>query len=316
MEKTNNAEVQTSASAVKDRNQQTLDLMNRMRMHGMASAFQESLQSKMAESMTPDAFLSMLIAREWDYRSDAAIQRLIRMASFRYNAYLEDVDYTISRGLDRNQMERLASLDFIRKGQNLFITGSSGTGKSYLASALGYQACKEGIRTLYANASKLLGVLKVTKTKGTIETEMKKIERSQLLILDDLFLVGLDAKERPLLLEIIEDRHVRKSIIITSQLPVNIWYNAVGDQTVADAILDRIVHTAHTIELYGESMRKMKRSSNKQPEIKLTPSVRTLWGSKLKNFRGSIALRAEGSIATGFSNSIPDCIQADSRSCR
>lgn len=161
MEKTNNPETLTSASAVKDRNQQTLDLMNRMRMHGMASAFQESLQSKVAESMTPDAFLSMLIAREWDYRSDDAIQRLIRMASFRYNAYLEDVDYTISRGLDRNQMERLASLDFIRKGQNLFITGSSGTGKSYLASALGYQACKEGIRTLYANASKLLGVLKV-----------------------------------------------------------------------------------------------------------------------------------------------------------
>lgn len=263
MEKTNNPETLTSASAVKDRNQQTLDLMNRMRMHGIAFAFQESLQSKVAESMTPDAFLSMLIAREWDYRSDAAIQRLIRMASFRYNAYLEDVDYTISCGLDRNQMERLASLDFIRKGRNPFITGSSGTGKSYLASALGYQACKEGIRTLYANASRLLGVLKVAKTKGTIETEMKKIERSQLLILDDLFLVGLDAKERPLLLEIIEERHERKSIIITSQLPVNSWYNAVGDQTVADAILDRIVHTAHTIELYGESMRKMKRSSNK-----------------------------------------------------
>lgn len=263
MEKTNNPEALTSASAVKDRNQQTLNLMNRMRMHGMASAFQESLQSKVAESMTPDAFLSMLIAREWDCRSDAAIQRLIRMASFRYNAYLEDVDYTISRGLDRNQMERLASLDFIRRGQNIFITGSSGTGKSYLASALGYQACKEGIRTLYANASKLLGVLKVAKTKGTLEMEMKKIERSQLLILDDLFLVGLDAKERPLLLEIIEDRHERKSIIITSQLPVSSWYNAVGDQTVADAILDRIVHNAHTIELYGESMRKMKRSSNK-----------------------------------------------------
>lgn len=263
MEMTNKIEATTPASAVKDRNQQTLDLMSRMRMHGMASAFQESLQSKVAESMTPDAFLSMPIAREWDYRSDAAIQRLIRMASFRYNAFVEDVDYTISLGPDRNQMERLATLDFVRKGQNLFITGSSGTGKSYLASALGFQACKEGIRTLYANASKLLGVLKVAKTKGSLETEMKKIERSQLLILDDLFLVGLDAKERPLLLEIIEDRHERKSIIITSQLPVNSWYNAVGDQTVADAILDRIVHTAHTIELFGESVRKKKRSSNK-----------------------------------------------------
>lgn len=261
MEMTNKSEAMTSSSAVKDRNQHTLEIMNRMHMYGMASAFEESLQSKVAESMTPDAFLSMLVAREWDYRSDVAVQRLIRQASFRYKAYLEDVDYTISRGLDRNQMERLATLEFIRKGQNLFITGSSGTGKSYLATALGYQACREGIRTFYANATKLLGVLKAAKTKGTLEVEMKKVERAQLLILDDLFLVGLDAKERPLLLEIIEDRHERKSIIITSQLPVNSWYNAVGDQTVADAILDRIVHTAHSIELYGESMRKMKRSS-------------------------------------------------------
>ena len=193
----------------KDRNAISLDLMNRMKLHGMASAFRESLNSTMAENMTIDAFLSMLLSQEWDYRSNAAIERLIRAAGFRYKAYPEQIDYTIPRGLDRNQMERLASLEFVRQARNLFITGSSGTGKSFLASALGHEACKKGIRTYYANASKLMGMLKVAKTKGTLETEMKRIERCSLLILDDLFLVPLDAKERPLLLDIIEDRHER-----------------------------------------------------------------------------------------------------------
>lgn len=242
----------------KDRNSISLDLMHRMKLSGMAAAFEESLSATFAETMTPDMFLGWLLAREWDYRSAAAIERLIRQASFRYKAYLEEIDYTISRGLERNQMERLASLDFVRQGQNLFITGCSGTGKSYLATALGFQACKSGIRTIYANASKLLGALKVAKAKGTIEAELKKIEKCPLLILDDLFLVPLDVKERPLLLDIIEDRHGRKSIVITSQLPVSNWYDAIGDPTVADAILDRIVHTAHQIELTGESLRKIK----------------------------------------------------------
>lgn len=247
----------------KDRNAISLDLMNRMKLHGMASASRESLNSTMAENMTIDAFLSMLLSQEWDYRSNAAIERLIRAAGFRYKAYPEQIDYTIPRGLDRNQMERLASLEFVRQARNLFITGSSGTGKSFLASALGHEACKKGIRTYYANASKLMGMLKVAKTKGTLETEMKRIERCSLLILDDLFLVPLDAKERPLLLDIIEDRHERKSIIITSQLPLESWYDAIGDQTVADAILDRIVHSAHRIELTGESVRKMKTQTKK-----------------------------------------------------
>ena len=256
--------IKTSPITVeKDRNAVSLDLMNRMKLFGMAAAFNESLSSTFAETMTPDSFLGWLLSREWDYRSAMAIERLIRGAAFRYKAYLEQIDYTISRGLERNQMERLASLDFVHQGQNLFITGSSGTGKSFIATALGYQACKSGIRTLYANASKLMGTLKVAKAKGTIDVELKKIERCPLLILDDLFLVPLDAKERPILLDIIEDRHGRKSIIITSQLPVSSWYDAIGDPTVADAILDRIVHTAHQIELSGESIRKIKAEKQK-----------------------------------------------------
>lgn len=159
-------------------------------------------------------------------------------------------------------MERLATLDFVHKGQNLFIIGSSGTGKSYLACALGHEACKRGFRTLYANTQKLLGALKVVKIKGVLEAELKKIERCQLLILNDLFLVLLDAIGRPILLEIIEDRHERKSIIITSQYPSSNWYDMIGDPTIANAILDHIIHTAHTIELYGYEKQLVMQSSN------------------------------------------------------
>lgn len=242
----------------KDKNELSLELMRRMRLTGMAAAFQESLASTITATMTPDAFVSWLLSREWDHRSAAAIERLVKGASFRYKAYPEEIDYSINRGLNQNQMERLLSLDFVRQGRNLFITGSSGTGKSFLATAIGYHACKNGIRTLYANMSKLLSALKVAKNKGTMETELKKIERSQLLILDDAFLVPVDARERPILLDIIEYRHGRKSTIIASQLPKGNWYDAIGDPTVADAVLDRIVHDAHQIELTGESIRKMK----------------------------------------------------------
>lgn len=128
-----------------------------MKLHGMASAFRESLSSTFAESMTPDNFVSWLLSNEWDYRVNATIERLIRQAGFRYKAFPEDIDYTLGRNLDRNQMERLATVDFVRNGQNLFLTGSSGTGKSFIATALGYQACRAGIKTMYASAAKLMG---------------------------------------------------------------------------------------------------------------------------------------------------------------
>ncbi len=232
--------------------------MHRMRLHGMSAAFSESLQATFAETMTPDSFLNWLLSREWDYRAARNIERPVKNANFRYDdASVAQIDYNLPRGPDRNQMERLASLDFIRKGENLFITGCSGTGKSYPATALGYEACKAGMRVLYANASKLMGTLKIAKTKE----QSKRSSRNSKNAAPDprrSLSVPLDAKERAHLTEIIEDRHGRKSIIVTSQLPELDWYEAIGDSTVADAILDRIVHTAHRITLTGESVRKLK----------------------------------------------------------
>ena len=160
-ERTNNKTAPVTGQ--QDQNTISLDLMNRMKLHGMAEAFRESLAGTTPQSMTADTFLSMLLARKWDYRAQATIARLTKNAAFRYKAYIEQIDYATNRGLERNQMERLATLDFVHKAQNPFITGSSGTGKSYLACALGHEACKRGFRTFYANAPKLLGTLKVAK---------------------------------------------------------------------------------------------------------------------------------------------------------
>ena len=153
---------------------------------------------------------------------------------------------------------RLEDCDFIDKGENILITGSTGVGKSYIASALGYQACSKGYKVIYSNTSRLLSKLKMAKADGSYIKETRKIERQQLLIIEDYGLQPLDNNTRGLLLDIIEDRHGRKSIIITSQLPINTWHDVIGESTIADAILDRIVHNSHRIELQGESMRKNK----------------------------------------------------------
>ena len=153
---TNNNSVQTGG---KDMNATTLDLMSKMHLNGMRDAFKNSLGSTFAENMTPDAFIASLISSEWDYRNEKMVLRLTKQAGFRYNALIEDIDYKFSRGLDRNQIERLASLDFIRDNQNVIITGPSGIGKSYFATCYGREACKNGIRTLYANTQKLMNKL-------------------------------------------------------------------------------------------------------------------------------------------------------------
>lgn len=205
-----------------------------MRLYGMHDAFKTSLENTLKEQMTPDQFIFHLVSSEWDNRRNRAIDRSLKAAAFRYNASLEEIDYSFERGLDRNQVDRLAALEFIRKSKDLFITGPTGTGKSYLATALGYKACQDGYRVLYASTAKLMSSLKIAKVKGTILNEFKRIERTDLLILDDFAMQTFDSQSRGILMDIIEDRHQKRATIITSQVPVKAWHDAIGEKTVAE----------------------------------------------------------------------------------
>lgn len=239
-------------------NDLTLEKLCAMRLFGMHDAFMTSLENTLKEQMTQDQFVFHLVSSEWDNRRNRAIERAIKAASFRYNASLEDIDYSFERGLDQNQVERLAALAFVKENKDLFITGPTGTGKSYLATALGNKACQERYKVLYASTAKLMSGLKIAKVKGTILTDLKRIERMDLLILDDFGMQSFDSQSRGILMDIIEDRHQKRSTVITSQLPVKGWYDVIGEKTVADAILDRLVHHSLRVELHGESIRKRK----------------------------------------------------------
>lgn len=239
-------------------NTSTLDKLRKMKFFGMFHAFKSCLETGQAAEYTADELLAHLVEAEWDDRQNRRIDRAIFYARFRYKASVENIHYHADRSLDRNQIMRLADCTFISRYENLLITGSTGIGKSYIASAIGHQACILGYRVLYASTPKLFAKLKMAKADGSYIKEIAKIERQQVLILDDFGIQPFDAQSRAALMEIIEDRHGKTSLIITSQLPVSKWYEVIGEKTIADAILDRIVHDAHRIELKGESMRKKR----------------------------------------------------------
>ncbi|BBE16192.1 mobile element protein [Aquipluma nitroreducens] len=243
-------------------NEQTLQKMRQMKFFGMVRAFRTSIENGSMIQMTGDEMVSMLVDAEWDDRNNRRIERQMRNAKFRYKANIEQLHFDIDRNLDKNQFMRMAECTFIGRKENLLITGSTGIGKSFIASAIGNQACTLGFKVLYANTTKLFTRLKMAKADGSYIREIAKIERQDLLILDDFGLQPLDASNRSVLMEIIEDRHGNRSTIITSQLPVAQWYEVIGEQTIADAILDRIVHDAHRMELVGESIRRRQRNKN------------------------------------------------------
>lgn len=244
-------------------NTETLELMKKMRLHGMHRAFKTSIENGKTEEATPDELVSLLLQSEYDERANRKLERGLMNARFRYKSSIEEIDYNPKRGIDKNQLHRFADGTFIAKKENILITGSTGTGKSFLCSALGHQACLLGYKVLYTNATRLFAQLKMAKADGSAIKEMNKMEKQDLLIIDDFGIQPFDAASRLSLLEIIEDRHGKRSTILTSQLPVKQWYDVIGDKTIADAILDRIVHDAHRIELKGESLRKKQ---NKEAE--------------------------------------------------
>jgi DNA replication protein DnaC len=237
-------------------NATTLEKMRKMKFFGMFRYFKTSLESGKQEDYTADEMVATLIEAEWDDRQNRNIERQLKNARFRYKAALEELNYNTDRNIDRNIIMRLAECQFIDKHENILITGSTGIGKSYIASALGHQACGLGYRVLYHNAGKLFGKLKMAKADGSYIKEVAKIERHHLLILDDFGIQPLDAPSRGALMEIIEDRHGKSATIITSQVPVSKWHDIIGEKTVADAIMDRIIHEAHRLDLKGESLRK------------------------------------------------------------
>jgi DNA replication protein DnaC len=243
-------------------NEQILEKMKKLKLWGLYRAFKTNLESGQIHNLTTDELISIMIDSEWDDRQNRKIDSYIRRARFRYKGNIESVKYDKDRNLDKNQIMRYAECTFIEKHENLLITGSTGVGKSYIASALGHQACILGYKVTYANTYKLLTKLKMAKSDGSYVREIARLEKQNLLILDDFGLQTLDAPSRQALMEIFEDRHGNQSTIVTSQLPVKQWYDVIGEKTIADAILDRLVHGANRIDLKGESFRR-KMATNK-----------------------------------------------------
>ncbi|TQM48520.1 DNA replication protein DnaC [Arcticibacter tournemirensis] len=232
--------------------------LKELRLHGMCRSWQVLLETRRHHELNLSEGLQLLLQAEQEQRSGKRFDRLLKNAGFRYRASVEELNMDASRGIDRSLITDLAMGTYLSSGDAVLISGASGAGKSFLASALGHQACAQGYKVAYYNLQKLLLRTKMSRIDGSIYKFMEKLSRTELLILDDFGLTHLEQQQRMDLMEIIEDRHGRKSTIIASQLPVASWYDVIGEETIADAILDRLVHTAYRIELKGESLRKKR----------------------------------------------------------
>jgi DNA replication protein DnaC len=238
----------------------TIEKMVSMRLRGMASAFQAILESGTRKSsMTPDEMAGTLVDAEWEERQTRKLERLIQVAKFRHQTGIEDIDFTIKRNLDKDMIMRLTDCVWIEKAKNVIITGPTGVGKSHLASAFGHEACRKNYRVLYFNCLKLFTFLKQSQADHSYSREIRKMQKADLIILDDFGLQVLDVKDRTSLLEILEDRQGDLSTLVVSQLPVSKWHETIGESTVADAICDRLVHSSYRVEMNGQSVRKHKK---------------------------------------------------------
>ena len=240
-------------------NQQTLDKLYTMKLLGMADGFKEQLQQLFLQDLSFDQRFGMLVDSQWTWKENKRLKRLLKEAKLKLQASVEDIDYKTSRGIEKSVLINLTSCNWIRNHQNLLISGPTGAGKTFLACALAQKACREGFRTLYLRMPQFFYQIALARADGTYGNLMKKFSKTHLLVLDDLGLTSLSDTERRDLLEVIEDRHGVSSTLITSQLPVENWHDHIGDPTIADAILDRIIHSAHRIQLKGGSMRKKQK---------------------------------------------------------
>lgn len=232
--------------------------LNRLKLYGMSRSWQALLETRKSHELSLAEGLELLLQAEEQHRSDRRFERLQKNARFRYQASIEELNLEASRGVDKSLVIQLATGDYLAKGESVLITGATGCGKSFLASALGHQACAQGYKVAYYNVQKLLLKTKMSRLDGSIYKFFEKVAKTDLLILDDFGLTHLEQQQRMDFMELIEDRHGRTSTIIASQLPVANWYDVIGEETIADAILDRLVHASYRIELKGESLRKKR----------------------------------------------------------
>ena len=239
-------------------NQPTLEKLQTMKLHGMAEAFRAQLESTDTNAWAFEERFAMLVDQQWLWKENRALARRLRSARLKEKGVVEDIDYQHPRGLDRKLMRSLAASEWVRQHQHILLLGPTGIGKTWLACALAQKACRDGFTILHKRAAELFRELAVAHADGSFGRLLAKLSRIDILVLDDFAMAPLKDSERRDFLEICDDRYQRRSLILTSQMPLAHCHEQIGDATVADSILDRVVHNAYRIELNGESMRKKR----------------------------------------------------------
>jgi DNA replication protein DnaC len=238
--------------------EQTADRLYAMKLNGMADAFKEQLAQPDLTDLSFEERFALLVDRHWTWKEDRRMNRLLNNAKLKDNACIEDVDFKTPRGLDKSVILRLAGSDWIKKAQNIIITGPTGVGKTYLACSLANSACRNSLASIYKRAPRLYQEIAIARSDGSYPKLMNKLAKVKVLVIDDFCITPMADAERRDLLEVIEDRQGISSTIVATQVPLENWFELIGDPTVADAILDRLIHNAHKINLKGESMRKVR----------------------------------------------------------
>lgn len=246
--------------------QPTVEKLRFMKLHAMADAFREQLNCPDMAQLSFEERFGLLVDQQMLSLENRRLKNRLKSAKLRLSASIEDLEFKSGRGMDRSQILSLTTNQWVRSSHNIFITGPTGAGKSYLACALAQKAARNGHTVLYQRVPRLLDELSIARHDGRYHKLITSLAKCEVLVLDDLFISPLTTSDQRELLEVIEERYGRKATIVTSQLPIKAWHDAMQDPTIADAIMDRLVHNAYKIELKGESMRKKKSTLDQNPE--------------------------------------------------